>query len=340
MTEVQIPGRSYHTSGQDSAPKFSGALADAIFSKKIMKSPLPNRWIPSDIEATYDKYNQYTLNSYNCRGPEFATDVDFIFAGCSQTFGIGVPDDGVWPEFVSKALSGSYVNLSMLGAGMEWITDSIYRYIHTFGSPKRGIMVLAPDMYRVNQMVNGRINRCSDSSIHDYLPQYYSETDKDLRLITQHLKHKDSVTFIRKPFEIEDTTIEEESIRRTIKAIKDLEIFCDQIGIPLIWGTWSETLAELASSLPSEYRFGNYIDVGDYSWETRLDDTGTTQDYVLDKKNNMELICHSEIQEEYHLAFAAGTDRFKFNDGQHHIGVHTHIHIADALIQRALELGV
>ena len=339
MTSVHIPGRSYHTSGQDKAPVFSGNLADAIFSKKLLKSPLPNGWTQSDVQAKYDTYNTYTLNSYNSRGPEFGSDVDFIFAGCSQTFGIGVPDNGVWPEFVSKALNGSYVNLSMLGAGMEWITDSIYRYIHTFGKPNRGIMVLAPDMYRVDQLVNNVINSCPNPSISDYVPQYYSNDAEDLRIVTYHLKHKDPVSFLKKPFPIEDTTIEEESIRRTIKAIKDLEIFCSQADIPLIWGTWSETLAELANNLPIEYKFDSYIEISKLSWESRFDSIDVVRDYLVDR-NGRELTCHEDERELFDLAFYAGTDRFKFNDGQSHMGVHKHIHVADEFCQKAFDLGI
>jgi hypothetical protein len=339
MSEVQIPGRTYHTSGHEKAPSFSGNLADNIFSKKLLKSPLPNGWSTSDVQAKYDTYNEYTLNSYNCRGPEFTSDVDFIFAGCSQTFGIGVPDDGVWPRFVAETLDGTYVNLSMLGAGMEWITDSIYRYVHTFGKPSRGIMVLAPDMYRVDQIVNNVLNSCPNPSISDYVPQYYGDDAKDVRLVTYHLKHKDPVSFLKKPFPIEDTTIEEESIRRTIKAIKDLEIFCAQAGIPLIWGTWSETLSELVNNLPTEYKFSNYINVSKHSWESRFNDVDVVQDYLVDE-HGVDLTCHSELSALYDLSFYAGTDRFKFNDGQSHIGVHKHIHIADEFAHRASDMGI
>jgi hypothetical protein len=339
MSYIKIPGRTYHTSGEGSAPSFSGNLADVIFSKKLLKSPLPYGWATSDVQAKYDTYNEYTLNSYNCRGPEFTSDVDFIFSGCSQTFGIGVPDDGVWPKFVADTLDATYVNLSMLGAGMEWITDSIYRYVHTFGKPKRGIMVLAPDMYRLDQMVNNNVNGCPSPSISDYLPQYYSEDAKDVRLVTYHLKHKDPVSFLKKPFPIEDTTIEEESIRRTIKAIKDLEIFCAQADIPLIWGTWHDSLDELSNNLPAEYAFDNYIQVSKLSWESRFDGVDGVRDYLVDK-NGKDLTCHSEQGELYPLAFYAGTDRFKFNDGQSHMGVHKHIHVADEFARKALELGI
>lgn len=322
MSEVKIPDKYERDPEKSNGPVFAGNLADAVFSKKTMKAPLPYGWLPGDLKEKFDSYNEYTLNSYNCRGPEFTSDVDFIFLGCSQTFGIGVPDNGVWPKFVADKLGASYVNVSMLGAGAEWITDSVYRYVHTFGAPKRGIMVLAPDFGRVDLMVNEVINSCPDPRIADYVPQYYDESNLDLRLVTYHTRpSKNPVNYLKRPFNVQHITLEEEAIRRTIKALKDLEIFCDQAGIPLIWSTWSDSLGELIHHLPPEYEFSNYV---------RAD--GVSE--------NSEVVCHRELVDAYGLAFTAGTDRFKTNDGQSHMGVHSHIHTADAFIEKALELGI
>lgn len=324
MTDIKIPDKYERDPEKANGPVFSGNLADAVFSKDIMKIPLPHGWMPDDIKPKFDTYNDYTLNSYNCRGPEFKEEVDFIFVGCSQTFGVGVPDDGVWPKFVADSLNASYVNLSMLGAGMEWITDSIYRYIHTFGKPKRGIMVLAPDFGRVDLMVNNSINSCPTPSIRDYVPQYYDESNLDLRLITYHTRpNKDPVNYLKRPFPIEDTTIEEEAVRRTIKAIKDLEIFCEQAGIPLLWSTWSDALIELVKKLPDKYKFDNFVNI--------------ERDVPYWQRN---VPCHTDLSDKYGLAFAAGTDRFKTNDGQSHMGVHKHIHIAEVFAETALDMGI
>lgn len=337
--KIKIPARSKPGTTSKENHIFSGALAENIFSKNLFKIPLPYQWNQEDVQNKYDTYNTYTLNSYNCRGPEFTNNVDFIFAGCSQTFGIGVPDSGVWPRFVAEALDGSYVNLSMLGAGMEWITDSIFKYIHTFGAPKRGIMVLAPDPYRIDLLTDNVLNSCPSPSITDYVPQYYDEDDLDKRLVTFHLKNKEPVNYLKRPFPIEDTTLDEESIRRTIKAIKDLEFFCAQTGIPLIWATWSDYLQEIVESLPFDYGFDNYLQVTHMRWEHRKDENGTPTDYLVGEKGE-DLLCHSSIAAEYGLAFQAGTDRFKFNDGQSHMGAHQHMHVAQDFIERALAIGV
>lgn len=347
--KIEIPARRNHAGGVDkNKPSFvfTGNLAENIFSSKLMKSPLPYGWSKGDVQAKYDTYNQYSLNSYNCRGPEFSSDVDFIIAGCSQTFGIGVPDDGVWPKFVADRLNASYVNLSMLGPGMEWITDSIYRYVNTFGKPKRGIMVLAPDYYRVDVLVDNKLSSCSRHGVSDYLPQYYDESNIDFRLVTCHLDNSYPTSYIRKPFPVDNTVLEEESIRRNIKAIKDLEIFCEQAGIPLIWSTWHEGLEQLANTLPDKYKFKNYLSTNEHSWmsnsigiaPSEKDEEGIA-DWIME--NDTPVYCHSELENYYGLAFHKGTDRFKFEKrDQSHMGVHKHIHIAEDFAAKAVEMGI
>jgi hypothetical protein len=337
---VEIPPRWRNSGSDKSGPVFTGDLADAVFSKKLLKTTLPYGWSRGDVKPKYDPYNEYTLNSYNCRGPEFSSDVDFIFAGCSQTFGIGVPDNGVWPVFVAENLNASYVNLSMLGAGMEWITDSIMRYVHTFGKPNRGIMVLAPDYHRVDVLVDNEINSCSRHGITDYLPQYYDESNLDFRMVTCHLENSDPVSFLKRPFPVDNTMIEAEAIRRSVKAIKDLEIFCEQSGIPLIWSTWYEGLDELTTILPSEYRFKDYIPVNTNDWRINEKDPSDVADYIIDNSGS-KVYCHFDLEDSYGLGFHRGTDRFKFKDGnQSHMGVHRHIHVAKDFTDRAIELGI
>lgn len=344
---VEIQSRWRHLENGPKGPIFTGNLADAIFSKNILKVPLPYGWEPEDVQSKYDTYNTYSLNSYNCRGPEFTSDVDFIFAGCSQTFGIGVPDDGVWPKFVADKLNASYVNLSMLGPGMEWITDSIYRYVNTFGKPKRGIMVFAPDYYRVDVLVDNKLSSCSRHGVSDYLPQYYDESNLDFRLVTCHLDNSYSPSFLKKPYAVDNTMLEEEAIRRNIKAMKDLEIFCEQSGVPLIWSTWDkEGLEELIFSLPDEYKFNYYIPTNDYSWmstnigivPSEKDEEGIA-DWILD--GGRPIYCHADLEDYYGLSFHKGTDRFKFEKrDQSHMGVHRHIHIAEDFAAKAVEMGI
>jgi hypothetical protein len=326
---------------------FSGELADAVFSNKLIKVPLPYGWGPGDVKEKYDSYNSYTLNSYNCRGPEFSSGVDFIFAGCSQTFGIGVPDDGVWPKFVAENLNSTYANLSMLGAGMEWITDSIYRYVNTFGKPNRGIIVLAPDYYRVDVLVDNILNSCDRHRVTDYVPQYYDDNNLDFRLVTCHLDNSYPVSYMKKPFSVSHTMLEAEALRRSIKAVRDLEIFCEQAGIPLIWSTWHEGLDRLATNLTDEYRFKNYLPTNNLRWQSKMSDLPLPDTdeydicYYLVDRNGESISCHSDLESEFGLAFHKGTDRFKFEKrDQSHMGVHEHIHLAEAFTQKALEIGM
>lgn len=342
--------------------EFDGELADYIFSKEFQKVPLPY-WESPDVQAHHDTYNKYTLNSYNCRGPEPRSGVDFITAGCSVTFGVGVPDNGVWPHFFAQEMSGSYVNLGASGASIEWVVDSIFRYIHTFGPPNRGVVVLFPDHFRVDLLVNNDTNSCDQTGPRDFVPQYYN-SDRKTRLVSYHQFGEDPPKFLKRPYPVEYTSIPEDAIFRAIKAIKSLEIFCAQLKIPLGWSSWSDSINSIA--IHSPYKFDNFIRLyGMAEWmshrreleKTESDPEGIV-DYILTSHTKESSLlsgcsdelherdkcvchtkCHFEFENDYKLSFHVGTDRFK-NTGSSHIGVHRHMHIAEDFVSKFKEMEI
>ena len=343
--------------------KFSGDIAEYIFGKSIMPMPKPVTWKNSNIQENHEPYNLYTLNSLGYRGPEFSENYDVLAAGCSQTFGIGVPDNGPWPIHLSEMLGCNYVNLSMPGASVEWIIDSIYKYLDTFGKPNRGIVVLFPDILRNDIVINSDINRTSETSANDFIPQYYS-SDGDLRLLSYSPAGYPSPTYIKKPYPIENTMILEEAVKSSILKIKDLERFCEAADIKLVWSSWADSLVWLINELPNKYQFKNYVKLNGLSlWKSHLykieptdDDPEGVADYKLAHMEETmgsfgcsdELAearkcvcfwpCHQDLIATYGLSFHEGTDRFT-RDGSHY-GVHKHIHIAEDLAAKAREIGL
>ena len=343
--------------------KFSGDVKEAIFGKTIMKMPLPKSWSTPDVQANHESFNVYTLNNYGYRGPDFFKDYDVLAAGCSQTFGIGVPDNGPWPVHLADMLEASYVNVSMPGSSVEWIVDSIYRYIDTFGSPKRGIVVLFPDIVRHDTVINSDINNTSETSDNDFVPQYYSD-DGVLRLLSYSPAGYPAPNYLKKPYPIENTLILEDAVKASITKIRDLERFCKAAGIKLIWSSWADSLVWLIRGLPDEYKFENYVKLDGLSlWKSHLYELEPTEsdpegvaDYKLahmretmaDFGCSDELAearkcvcfwpCHQDLATLYGLSFHEGTDRFT-RSGSHY-GVHKHIHIAEDFAAKALEIGL
>jgi hypothetical protein len=79
-----------------------------------------------DLLETNGWINQkftYKFNSHGFRCDEFSIDPTIMFLGCSNTCGVGLPVDTIWPEIVSKNLNMRCANLG-IGAGSN---DTTFR---------------------------------------------------------------------------------------------------------------------------------------------------------------------------------------------------------------------
>lgn len=343
--------------------EFTGDFKEAIFGKSIMKMPLPSKPGGWDIQTDYDPLNEYSLNNYGYRGPDFSNEVDILTAGCSFTFGIGVPDNGTWSHRLSEILGASYVNVSMPGASVEWVVDSIYRYIETFGAPKRGIVAFLPDILRHDVVLNARLNEAVDTSDIDFVPRYYSD-DLQLKVMSYTPRMYPAPNFIKRPYPVEHTLILEEAVKSSIVKIRDLERFCKHAGIKLIWSSWSDTLVWLNRDMTDEYSFDNYIPLeGLANWKShlhRLEQTEEDPEGIADYKLNHDehedneygcsydrllsgnCICFSECHfdrlAEFPESFHSATDRYR--PGNSHYGVHRYLHVAEDFAAKAEEIGL
>lgn len=93
---------------------------------------------------------EYSLNKYGFRSDEFNKEpIDFLYVGCSETFGQGGTIEESWPHILNKKLnnSGPYINLGVPGAGWTEIISNVFTYIENFGAPKN-IFMLLPNIER------------------------------------------------------------------------------------------------------------------------------------------------------------------------------------------------
>jgi hypothetical protein len=144
-------------------------------------------WLPMDTRELYEKNLQekyellktnnwidrvfsYKFNSHGFRCEEFTEDPTIMFLGCSNTCGIGLPIDNIWPEMVSKNLNMRCANLGMGGAS----NDTTFRMCHGWIdniNPKIVILNCPPtprlELARFNKYDFLSINQTSNSKYID-----------------------------------------------------------------------------------------------------------------------------------------------------------------------------
>jgi|TARA_B110000259_G_scaffold180304_1_gene220901 hypothetical protein len=92
-----------------------------LFKKNLKKFPTRmSHWVENPFE--------YTINKYGFRCPSFDDISDtpkLMTVGCSNTFGIGLPEHGIWPRMLADELNLELYNLAVPGGS----SDSVYRTI-------------------------------------------------------------------------------------------------------------------------------------------------------------------------------------------------------------------
>ena len=72
---------------------------------------------------------------------------DVLTAGCSISFGLGLPENGVWPNILQNTTKYNVNNISYPGYSIMYLCDNIIKYCEKFGDPKY-IFCLFPDFFR------------------------------------------------------------------------------------------------------------------------------------------------------------------------------------------------
>lgn len=279
-----------------------------------------------DNPIYFDKTNLYKLNSLGYRSPEFDGSADILYAGCSNTFGMGVPEDAIWGSVLAKKLGSSYVNLSKQGASTEWIVKNIFSYINTYGHPKE-IYCLFPDLFRVLLPTDKRILTSQAAGP-------FKDGDNPNTIIEAQL-YGGGVSglipeYSRLPHDVRDVLPVNFSIYLYAQSILMLSTYCKSHGIKFIWSTWniptSDMFVELKQKFPEEY--SGFIELDSKKW-----------DNSRSFKNKWDTFedpdCHLDLEKTYGLNFYRGTDDVHGVDHVH-TGAHKHAHWAESFLDARL----
>jgi hypothetical protein len=296
-------------SSHDNFTSFSGRYRDAIFSDKMIH--YPNK----DGHAKVDPVQEYTINSSGYRGPEFTTNVDLVVAGCSVTYGMGVPENGTWGSILANLTGFSYNNLSLNGASVQWIVGQLFAYFNQYGNPKT-LVCLFPNFTRSLF--------CSDSDILVSSDGHMENSTKDVESkkslynidLSSIPSKKKRPKYSKAPHKIEDVANIDISVQISMQSIRMLEQYCRSNGIVFFWGSWNQPVCSMIEEqgLSKDYDFSHYVPTEYLMWE-----------------NGGQPSCHQEFLDEYADSFHVGTDNLQ---GQPHFGVHRHIHFAESFMDR------
>jgi hypothetical protein len=181
-------------------------------------------WLPMDTEDLYNKnlkenyeslktYNwvnrkfTYDFNSHGFRCEEFTDDPTIMFLGCSNTCGIGLPINSIWPEIVSRNLNMHCANLGMGGAS----NDTTFRMCHEWLdkiNPKMVILNCPPtprtelailneyQFLSINQTATPKIlNAFVDAWVSDENNIYFNQLKNSLAI--EHLCVQRKIQFLK-----------------------------------------------------------------------------------------------------------------------------------------------
>jgi len=168
---------------------------------------------------------EYKLNKDGFRTKNFerlnSNTYNFLYSGCSYTFGEGIPEEYMWTNLLSNKLKGSFAkevkdyNISKRGLSIHAIVRGVFSFCEKYGDPDL-IVLFLPNIAR---------------SIH-----YNSETKEYEDLCIPDTL--DGVKPHRKDIQYVKSFCYEDHKLLALDMLKFLEKYCELKGIKLIYSSW------------------------------------------------------------------------------------------------------
>ena len=204
-------------------PSYDGLINDIARGPHYKEFSLGPLFLnPPDIEIK--------INSLGYRSNEFSmayATKNYLFSGCSFTWGAGLPEGTYWATRVNKSLKKNKIfNLSLVGQSITSIVSNVYRYIRAYGPPE-AIFILLPGLPRhehVHISDDGLLNKKFAINTFSMLEHF-----KANNLI----KNKKEFDFLSDVFYPKDHLL-----YQAVNQMKVLEEYLEMKGIPFLWSTW------------------------------------------------------------------------------------------------------
>jgi hypothetical protein len=335
-----------------------------LYSSKNFKTLV----MPGETKKMYSDPNRtYIENSFGFRTEEFSSKVDMIFAGCSLTYGAGIPEYGIWGNVLTKKLNLSSLNISKSGASISWIIDNLFKYFENYGNPKY-LFCLFPDLYRHRVPVDGnhyakkiKLDKNDPNLQKIKLENVEQGTigDNNNFFTTLYLNlYNKPPKYVKLPYEYENIFSADLVVYENLRSIRHLESYCRAAGIQLIWSSWDQNFIEIAESLSENknLKFSGFFNIykNNFNSYRKLLNNNSYKDVFFNQEDKHEMICkpwhefeecdcYLKCHEEYRSleieSFDFGTDN-KIKLYSSHPGRHWHLHCAESFEAKIKELGL
>lgn len=186
-----------------------------------------------------NEWFEYARNSQGYRSEEFQSNPEFLFAGCSETFGESAKYETTWAYKLYNKVKNdqsTYCNIGLPGIGVPIVIYNVLEFIEKYGKPKN-LFIVFPNFRRTVEV-----------------------NDNKFSTLTVSAKHKghDQVELERHTYT--DKQVVEATKTSNIVQIKTLELLCKILNINFIWSTWCY---ESHSIVLQNNVFNNYVNILD-----------------------------------------------------------------------------
>lgn len=267
---------------------------------------------------------EYVHNSMGFRGPEIE-DAQVVIAGCSQTYGEGVPYEATWGHRLASSMEKSYVNLGVRGASIPGVVTRVLGYLDNFSAPEY-IFCVMPNTERIEFPYTNETRK--EFTAKWGKQDLYANGDDDVVLSTYihpHGSNSPRPKYLKLPYELENVFSIEYIDIINMDYIRMLERVCEAKNIVLRWGTWD-------SRIENKYSTENAVNISPNF--VRL---VHTLGRIFELDDNKATVCHLEELEKYGKNFLWGMDAYREPSVSFgHWGVHSHIHTAELFSESLL----
>ena len=233
-----------------------------------------SKWKMETININ-DPLISYTINNYRYRSDDISKDYsesNFLYSGCSNTFGLGLPLESIWAHQLNSFLGKEkFINLGINGGSYKTVVYDVFNYIRNFGKPE-GVFLLLPNLER--QITFAK-----------------SEEDKVSIQLRMHKKTN---------LEISKIITEEVNLFEFYNTMKMLEDYLFELKIPLIWATWD---TDLDKKINLTQNFRNYISTNNFEVYEKIQNSPRPKqldnDYWVVARDN------SHLGSRHHIFFAS-----------------------------------